>query len=106
MLSARCSRRSKFCPPTTERNFPIRAASELLSEDSFMRRLSLLIVFVLGPLGVAHADRTLTLDEALALARANNKDLKAARARVDQAEVAIKQAWAALLPTASANGRY
>ncbi len=54
----------------------------------------------------AHADRRLTFDEAMQLARANNKDLKAARTRIDQARVGIEQARAALLPTLAAQGKY
>lgn len=48
----------------------------------------------------------LTLDHVLALARHNNRDLKAAQARLEQASAGVEQAWAALLPTAAAQGRY
>lgn len=51
-------------------------------------------------------DRALQLDDALDLARRNNRDLRAARARLDQAAVSIEQAWTALLPTAAAQGKY
>jgi outer membrane protein TolC len=54
----------------------------------------------------AFADRSLTLDEALALARSNNRDLRVGRARLASAEAGIAQARAALMPTVSAQGKY
>src|SRR5580693_5253657 len=54
----------------------------------------------------AFADRTVTLDEALALARANNRDLRVGRARLASAEAGIAQARAALMPQLSAQGKY
>ncbi len=54
----------------------------------------------------ARAARTLSLDEALALARANNADLKAARARLDEAQGDVEASWSALLPKVSLQGRY
>jgi outer membrane protein TolC len=51
-------------------------------------------------------ERALTLDEALQLSRQRNKDLRAAKARVDQARAGISQALVALLPTVDANGKY
>ena len=54
----------------------------------------------------ARADHTVTLDDALALARAHNRDLHAARARVAQAEAGIAVARAALLPSVVAQGKY
>jgi outer membrane protein TolC len=56
--------------------------------------------------GVAHADRTLTLDDALSLARAHNRDLRVGRARLAASEAGIAQARAALAPTVAAQGRY
>src|SRR5688572_185013 len=67
--------------------------------------LLLLSSLSLGPL-VARAERALTLDEALELARQNNRDLKAAKARLDQARVGIEQAWTVLLPQLSAQAKY
>ena len=55
---------------------------------------------------VVLADRTLTLDEAVALARANNRDLRVGRARLAEAETGIALARAALMPTLSAQGKY
>jgi len=63
-------------------------------------------VAVLASTGSARADRRLTLDDALRLARAHNRDLTAARARLGQAAAAVEQARAALLPTAVAQGKY
>ena len=60
----------------------------------------------LASAGPAHADRTLGLDEALALARAHNRDLRAARERIAQAAAGVDQARAALLPTVAAQGKY
>lgn len=56
--------------------------------------------------GLAHADRTLTLDDALGLARAHNRDLRAARERITEAAAGVDQARAALLPTLVAQGKY
>jgi outer membrane protein TolC len=56
--------------------------------------------------GSARADGPLTLEAALALAREHNRDLSAARARLDQSRSAIEQARAALLPSAVAQGKY
>lgn len=50
--------------------------------------------------------RPLSLDEALHLAYRNNRDLRQARARVDQAHAGVQQAWAALLPNVGAQGKY
>ncbi len=69
-----------------------------------MLKLGVAVVLALG--GVAAADRTLTLDEALAQARIHNRDLHAARARVQAAQTGIEQARAAFLPTVTAQGKY
>jgi outer membrane protein len=61
---------------------------------------------VLASAGLAHADRTLTLDDAISLARAHNRDLRAARERIAIANAGVEQARAALLPTVAAQGRY
>ena len=55
---------------------------------------------------VAHAQRTLTLEEALQTAHRNNRDLRAAKARVAQAHAGVLTAWSALLPIATAQGKY
>jgi len=57
-------------------------------------------------LAVMTAGPVLTLDEALAEAQAKNLDLKAARARLEQAEQASRKAWAGYLPTITATGAY
>src|SRR5262245_41020292 len=54
----------------------------------------------------AYADRALTLDEALAMSRQKNKDLRAAKARVEQADAGVAQALSGLLPTVAVNGKY
>lgn len=55
----------------------------------------------------ARADgRVLTLDDAYVLARKNNHDLKAAHARIDQAEAQVILATAALLPKAQVQLKY
>lgn len=54
----------------------------------------------------ALAQRSLTLDETLRLARENNRDLQAARARLTGAEASIELARAAMLPTVTSQGRY
>jgi outer membrane protein TolC len=48
----------------------------------------------------------LTLDDALALAKRANKNIIAERARLAQAQTNIDQAWAVLLPTITAQGKY
>jgi OMF family outer membrane factor len=54
----------------------------------------------------ARAERVLTLSDTLALARAQSRDLGAARARLDQARTGIDQALVTLLPTVVAQGKY
>ena len=54
----------------------------------------------------AHAERTLSLDEALALARTESRDLKQARARLGRAATVVEAARTPLLPTVTAQGRY
>jgi len=67
---------------------------------------SVLVLTVLGVAPSAHAQRTLTLDEALSLARKKNRDLRAARGRLEQSAAGVELAWAALLPQAAVQGRY
>ncbi len=57
-------------------------------------------------LAVTTAGPVLTLDEALAEAQRKNLDLKAARARLEQAEQASSKAWAGYLPSLTATGAY
>jgi len=52
------------------------------------------------------ADRTLTLDQALALARRSNRSLVVERAVVVQANVGLEQAYNVLFPTVSVQGKY
>src|ERR1700687_4292848 len=54
----------------------------------------------------AQGERVLTLDEALRLTRQRSRDLFAARARQEQADTGVEQAWSNLLPTVSAQGKY
>jgi outer membrane protein TolC len=60
----------------------------------------------LASTGQVHAERTLSLDDALGLARAHNRDLRAARERIAEAAEGVAQARAALLPTLVAQGKY
>jgi outer membrane protein TolC len=57
-------------------------------------------------LAVTAATPVLTLDEALVEARQKNLELKAARARLAQAEQASRKAWAGYLPHVVASGAY
>ncbi len=69
----------------------------------------LLTLAALSPLflsGLARADRELMLPEALELAQKGNYDLKAQKARLDQAKAGVEQAWTALLPQVAAQGKY
>jgi outer membrane protein TolC len=70
------------------------------------RSSALVGALILASAGPARADRSITLDDALGLARAHNRDLRAARERIVEAEAGVAQARAALLPTVSAQGRY
>lgn len=70
-----------------------------------MRTLAALLVCLAFP-GLARAERSLTLDEALALARSANRDLAAARERLVQADADVAVAWSRLLPTLAAQGKY
>jgi outer membrane protein TolC len=55
---------------------------------------------------LARADRNLTLSEAIAMARAKNRDLQAAKINLDLAQVGVEQAWANLLPQVLTQGKY
>ncbi|HEU4733594.1 MAG TPA: TolC family protein [Kofleriaceae bacterium] len=70
------------------------------------RTSALIGALLLAGANLAHADRSLTLDEALGLARGHNRDLRAARERIAVARAGVEQARAALLPTAQVQGRY
>jgi outer membrane protein TolC len=59
-----------------------------------------------GPAVAAAPPRELTLDEALAMAKRANRSLVAERARLAGARTNIEQAWAALFPTVTAQGKY
>jgi outer membrane protein TolC len=50
--------------------------------------------------------RALTIGEALSIAHKNNRDLAQAKARVAQAHAGVLQAWVALLPQVSVQGKY
>jgi outer membrane protein TolC len=52
------------------------------------------------------APRELTMDEALAMAKHANKNLVVERARLAAAHTNIEQAWAALFPVVTAQGKY
>jgi outer membrane protein TolC len=62
---------------------------------------------VTAPAGAADdGQATLTLEQALQLARKRNKSLAVERARLAQAQASVKQAWASLFPTLAAQGKY
>ena len=50
--------------------------------------------------------RALTLDDALALAKKRNRSLVVEQARLAQAQTNLSSAWALLLPTVAAQGKY
>jgi multidrug efflux system outer membrane protein len=72
---------------------------------STVGRLSFVMVLLTLSAPVA-AQQPLTLDQALERARVHNRNLEAARARLDQSAADVSQAWAALLPKLSAQGKY
>lgn len=57
-------------------------------------------------LEVEGAGRRLTLDEAVQMARDRNRDLRAAREKLNQAKADIDRAWSVLLPTVAVQGKY
>jgi outer membrane protein, multidrug efflux system len=69
-------------------------------------RSGAVLALILTTASAAHADRSITLDDALALARAHNRDLRAARERIVEADAGVAQARAALFPTIAAQGKY
>jgi outer membrane protein TolC len=72
---------------------------------------TVLALSALAP-AVTHADtaapapRPLTMDEALAMAKRANKNLVVERARLAAAHTNIEQAWAALFPVVTAQGKF
>jgi outer membrane protein TolC len=58
------------------------------------------------PLAARAGEPVLTLDEALRMAAERNLDLKAAAARLRQAQQATRKAWAGYLPSVTASGTY
>jgi outer membrane protein TolC len=68
--------------------------------------LSLTAAAVPARAATVAVERELTLDDALALAKKRNKSLVAERARVAQAQTNLSSAWARLLPTIAAQGKY
>jgi outer membrane protein TolC len=66
----------------------------------------LLLVVLILPGSRAQADRSLTIDEAIAMARKSNRDLLAAKTNLDIAQAGVEQAWAALLPQVVTQGKY
>ncbi len=72
---------------------------------STVGRLSFVMAFLTVSASVVAQER-LTLDQALERARVHNHNLEAAHARLDQSAVDVSQAWAALLPKISAQGKY
>jgi len=72
-----------------------------------MKRLvNLAVAVVVGWAGTASAQRNLSLDEALSLARQNNRDLRQAKERLDATAAQIELARAPLLPTLAVQGKY
>src|SRR5215813_2334803 len=63
-------------------------------------------VALTSAVSLAQAERVLTLAEALRIARAQSRDVAAARSRREQADTGIQQTWSALLPTLTAQGKY
>lgn len=66
--------------------------------------MSSLLALTLAATLAAAPPPVLTLEDALSRARKENLDLKAAQARLEQADVASRRAWAGYLPTITASG--
>ena len=73
---------------------------------NMFRSSALISALLVASAGIARADRTISLDDALGLARAHNRDLRAARERIAIAKAGGDQARAALLPTVAVDGKY
>jgi outer membrane protein len=77
-----------------------------------VRRLLPMAMLAVASLAIAATARAeavtgeLTLDQALAMARTNNRGLIAERAKLAQAQTNVEQAWTALFPTVGAQGKY
>jgi len=54
----------------------------------------------------AQAERVLTLEQALEMGKKRNKNMAVDRARLAQVQTTLSSAWALLLPTIAAQGRY
>ena len=68
--------------------------------------LSLAVAAPLVQAAESPSASALTLDQALAMARKRNRSMVVERARLAQAQTNIEQAWSALFPTVSAQGKY
>lgn len=72
--------------------------------------LSLTVVLLLtaAPVVYAHAqtERELTLEQALEMGKKRNKSMVVEHARLEQVQTQLSSAWAMLLPTIAAQGRY
>jgi outer membrane protein TolC len=66
--------------------------------------MSSLLALTLAATLAAAPPPVLTLEDALSRARKENLDLKAAQARLEQADTASRRAWAGYLPTITASG--
>jgi len=66
--------------------------------------MSSLLALTLAATLAAAPPPVLTLEDALSRARKENLDLKAAQARLQQADVASRRAWSGYLPTITASG--
>ena len=66
--------------------------------------MSSLLALTLAATLAAAPPPVLTLEDALSRARKENLDLKAAQARLEQADTASRKAWAGYLPTITASG--
>jgi outer membrane protein TolC len=64
------------------------------------------VVVTMAAIGTARAEHTLTLDDALALARTHNRDLRQGRARLAESELGVAVARSALLPQVVSQGKY
>lgn len=62
------------------------------------------VALAVGSVTAQEAPLTLSLDEAVELARLNNPGFQTARNDLDVADWNVRSAWASLLPTASASG--
>jgi outer membrane protein TolC len=77
-----------------------------VNRATFAVAVAVLLAAVPVTAATEQAVRELTLEQALELGKKRNKSMVAEHAKLEQAQTALSSAWALLLPTIAAQGRY